>query len=151
MTEWKMEHEIISPFWNRKYIHKRSFYLLLWILFIFHLAKIVLQKQLTTEHFSKINTSNSEIYILGDFINNLLSKEKYIFHQTNTQSMQLEVKNYFQCHILYDLEQLIKPPTQITSSKSSLIDHILTTFSRESFTTRDNWCGTFRSSTNILH
>ena len=101
MTEWKMKNEIISPFWNRKNIDKRFFYLLLWALFIIHLAKIVLQKQLPTEHFSKINTSNSEIYILGDFINNLLSKEKYIFHQTNTQSMSPEVKNYVQCRFLW--------------------------------------------------
>ena len=49
-----------------------------------------------TEHFSKINTNDAEIYILGGFNINLFSMEKYIFHQTNTQSMSPEVKNYFQ-------------------------------------------------------
>ena len=81
-----------------------------------------------TEHFSKINTNDTEIYILGDFNINLFSKQKYIFHQTNTQSMSPEVKNYFQFCSLYGLEQLIKSPTQVTCSTSSLIDHILTTF-----------------------
>ena len=90
-----------------------------------------------TEHFSKINTNDTEIYILGDFNINLFSKQKYIFHQTNTQSMSPEIKKHFQFCSLYGLEQLIKPPTRITCSTSSLIDHILTTFP-ESFTTRHN-------------
>ena len=30
-----------------------------------------------TEHFSKINTNDTEIYILGDFNINLFSKQKY--------------------------------------------------------------------------
>ena len=64
-----------------------------------------------TEHFSKINTNDTEIYILGDFNINLFLKQKYIFHQTNTQSMSPEVKNYFQFYSLYGLEQLIKSPT----------------------------------------
>ena len=41
----------------------------------------------TTEKFSKINTNDTDIYILGDFNINLFSKQKYILHQTNTQSM----------------------------------------------------------------
>ena len=49
-----------------------------------------------TEHFSKINTNDTEIYILGDFNINPFSRQKYIFHQTNTQSMSPETKNYFQ-------------------------------------------------------
>ena len=43
--------------------------------------------------------------------------------------MSPEVKNYFQFCSLYCLEQLIKSPTRVTYSTSSLIDHILTTFS----------------------
>ena len=81
-----------------------------------------------TEHFSKINTNDREIYVLGDFNINLFSKQKYIFHQTNTQSMSPEVKNYFQFCSLYGLKQPIKSPTRVTCSTSSLIDHILTTF-----------------------
>ena len=80
-----------------------------------------------TEHSSKINTNDTEIYILGDFNINLFLKQKYIFHQTNTQSMSYEVKNYFQFCSLYGLEQLIKSPTRVTCSTSSLTDHILTT------------------------
>ena len=81
-----------------------------------------------TEHFSKVNTNDTEIYILGDFNINLFSKQNYIFHQTNTQSMSPKVKNYFQFCSLYGLEQLIKSPIRVTCSTSSLIDHIQTTF-----------------------
>ena len=42
--------------------------------------------------------------------------------------MSHKVKNYFQFCSLYGLEQLIKSPTRVTCSTSSLIDHILTTF-----------------------
>ena len=80
------------------------------------------------EHFSKINTNDTEIYILGDSNNYSFSKQKYIFHETNTQTISPEVKNYFQFCSLYGLEQLIKSPTRVTCSTSSLIDHILTTF-----------------------
>ena len=80
------------------------------------------------EHFPKINRNNTEIYILADFNINLFSKQKYIFHQTNTQSMSPEVKNYFQFCSLYGLEQLIKSPTRVTCGTSSIIDHILTNF-----------------------
>ena len=85
-----------------------------------------------TEHFSKINTKDTEICILGDFNINLFSKQKYIFHQRNTQSMSHEVKTCFQFYSLYGLEQLIKSPARVTCSTSSLIDHILI------FTTRYN-------------
>ena len=105
-----------------------------------------------TEHFLMINTNDTEICILSDFNINLFSKQKCIFHQTNTQSMSHEVKSYFQFCSLYGLEQQIKSPTRVRCSASSLIDHILTTFpQRESLTARDNRCGTFRSSSNILH
>ena len=40
-----------------------------------------------TKHFSKMNTNNTEIYILGDFNINLFLKQKYTFFQANTQSV----------------------------------------------------------------
>ena len=50
--------------------------------------------------------------------------------------MSHEVKGYFQFCFSYGLEQLIKYPTRVTCSTSSLIDHILSTdtdnFSRDS-------------------
>ena len=49
-----------------------------------------------TKHFSKINTTEAEIYILGDFNINLVLNQKYALHQSNTQSMSHETKNYFQ-------------------------------------------------------
>ena len=81
-----------------------------------------------TEHCPKINTNDTEIYILGDLNTNLFSKPKYIFHQTNTQSISPEVKNYFQICSLYGLEQLIKSPTRVTCRTSSFITIHWTTF-----------------------
>ena len=48
-----------------------------------------------TKHFSKTNNNDTEIYILDYFNIKLFSKQKYILHQTDTQSMSHEVKNYF--------------------------------------------------------
>ena len=59
-----------------------------------------------TEHFSKINTNNTDIYVLGDFNINLFLEQKYIFQQTNTQSMSPKIKNYFQFCSLFGLEQV---------------------------------------------
>ena len=98
----------------------------MWVLFIIHQAKVVLLKQLL-KSFQRL-TNDTEIYILGDFNINLLSKQQYIFRQTNTQSVSHDVKKYFQFFSLYGLEQLIKSPTRVTCNTSSLIDHILTTF-----------------------
>ena len=42
--------------------------------------------------------------------------------------MSPEVKNFFQFCSLDGFEQLVKSPTQVTHSTSSLIDHILTKF-----------------------
>ena len=81
-----------------------------------------------TKHFSKTNNNDAEIYILGDFNVKLFSKQKHIFHQTDTKSMSHEVKNYFYFCSLYGLEQLIKSPTRVTCGTSSLIGHILRTF-----------------------
>ena len=57
-----------------------------------------------TEHFSKMSTNDTERYILGDFNINLISKQRFLFHQANTRSLSLEVKNYFQFCSLYGLE-----------------------------------------------
>ena len=52
--------------------------------------------ELITEHFSKINTNNTEIYILGDFNINLSSKQNYIFHETNNQChLKLKTISHF--------------------------------------------------------
>ena len=59
-----------------------------------------------TEHFSKINTNNTEIYVSGDF--NISFEALNIYIPSNEYSMSPEVKNYFQFCSLYGLEQLIK-------------------------------------------
>ena len=81
-------------------------------------------QEISTEHFSKIKTNDTEIYISGDF---LVLNQKCIFHQTNTQSMSHEVKNYFQFCSFLGLTQLIKSPTRVTCTTFFLIDQILIT------------------------
>ena len=126
-----LQHQIISFLWDKKYIHRdflpHSKPLIVGT--VYHPPSQHSFTEAVTKHFSKIKTNNTEIYTLGDFNINLFLKQKYIFFQANTQSMLwYEVKKYFQFYSLYGLEQLMKSPTWVTCSTSSLIDHILTTF-----------------------
>ena len=95
----------------------------MWVLFIVDQAKVILLKQLLNI-FQRLTQT---IRILGGSNINLFSKQKYIFHQTNAQSMSHEIKNYLQFYSLHGLEQLTKSPTRVTCSTSSLMDHIPTT------------------------
>ena len=72
-----------------------------------------------TEHFSKININDTEIYLLGDFNINLFWKQRYIFHEMNTQSMSPEVKNYLPILFFVWLGTTNKVPN------SSNMQHIL--------------------------
>ena len=125
-----LQHEIISPL---------KIEIIFIVIFLPHSKPLVVgavyrlrsQGSFTetiTKHFSKINNNDREIYILGDFNIKLFSKQKYILHHRDTQPISLEVENYFQFCSLYGLEQLIKFPTRVTCSTSSLIGHIMTTF-----------------------
>ena len=79
-------------------------------------------------------TNNVETYILGDFSVNLWQGH-YVFQKLNLlscQSVQNNVKNYFDFCTMFDLKQLIESPTQITHSSSSITDHILASFTDKS-------------------
>ena len=73
------------------------------------------------DHFEKlikqIDDENKEIYILRDLNCNLL-EEKALFNAPTNKLNSL--------YELYQLSQLIKEPTRITTRSSSLIDHVVT-------------------------
>ena len=84
------------------------------------------------ENLSKVHTNNVEPYILGDFNINLWQNGHYVFQKQNflsCLSVPNDVKNYFRFCRMFGLKQLIKNPTRITCSSSSIIDHILASFS----------------------
>ena len=80
------------------------------------------------ENFAKLDTTNKETYILGDFNINLYHNGKYIIRQNNTlmsRSVTDDARNYHQFCRMFGLKQIIKSPTCITCRNTSLIDHIL--------------------------
>ena len=79
--------------------------------------------------FEKFDVDKKEIYILGDFNINMYHNNIYIVRDDNTISSKFlshDVKNYHQFCTMHGLKQLIQSPTRVTSSTSTLIDHILT-------------------------
>ena len=70
------------------------------------------------KEFYKLNTTKHEVYILGDFNINLNS--------TKHQPIHPLLNKYIEFLSNFGLKQLIKSPTRITCSSSSIIDHILT-------------------------
>ena len=79
----------------------------------------------------KLDTDMKVLYILGDFNINMYWNNKYIIHDNNTVSSKFlssDIKNYPQFSKMHGLKQLIKSPTSVTCSTSTLIDHILASF-----------------------
>ena len=84
------------------------------------------------EHFAKLDTTNKETYILGDFNINLYRNGKYIICKNNTlvsRSVSNDVRNYHQFCTMFGLKQTTKSPTRITCRNASLIGHILASIS----------------------
>ena len=80
------------------------------------------------ESFAKLDTTNEETYILGDFNTNLYHNGKYITCKSNTlisRSVPNDARNYHQFFTIFGLKQIIKSATRITCRNTSLIDHIL--------------------------
>ena len=87
--------------------------------------------EIINTHFSKLDTNNNEIYILGDFNINLYLNNSYIFLKNNllqSQSITSDIKKYYEFCTMFDLKQLIEVPTCVTCSSSTVIDHILASF-----------------------
>ena len=87
--------------------------------------------EITNTHFSKLDTNNNEIYILGDFNINLYLNNSYIFQKNNllqSQSIPSDIKKCLEFCTMFGLKQLIEVPTSVTCSSSTIIDHILASF-----------------------
>ena len=79
--------------------------------------------------FEKFDIDKKEIYILGDFNVNMYHNDRYIVRDENTISSKFlshDVKNYHQFCTMHGLKQLIQSATRVTSTTSTLTDHILT-------------------------
>ena len=84
--------------------------------------------QTLNENFAKLDTLKKELYILGDFNINLYQNQNHTGCKNNTlvsATVSNDVKNYLEFCTMFGLTQLIKSPTRITCSSTSLIDHIL--------------------------
>ena len=68
--------------------------------------------------FHKLNTTKNEVYILGDLNINLSTNNK--------QPSSPLLKQYKDFLCTYGLKQLVKSPTRITCTSSSIIDHVIT-------------------------
>ena len=82
------------------------------------------------ENLPKINTSYREIYFLGDFNINLFENGKYVFDKCSSNNKNLDsfTKKYREYCPLFGLKQLIKYPTRVTCSSSSILVHVLASF-----------------------
>ena len=77
--------------------------------------------------FAKLDTTNKETYILGDFNINLNHNGKYLICKNNaliSRSVTYDARNYHQFCTMFGLKQILKSPTRITCRNTSLIDHI---------------------------
>ena len=80
--------------------------------------------EIINTHFSKLNTNNNEIYILGDFNINLYLNNSYIFQKNNllqSQSIPSDIKKCNEFCTMFGLKQLIEVPARVT-------DHTLASF-----------------------
>ena len=87
--------------------------------------------EIINTHFSKLDTNNNEIYILGNFNINLYLNNSYIFlknYLLQSQSITSDIKKYYEFCAMFGLKQLIEVPTRVTCSSSTIIDHILASF-----------------------
>ena len=81
--------------------------------------------------FDKLDTDIKELYILGYSNLNMYQKNKYIIRGDSTISSKFlssDIKKYHQFCTMHGLRQLIKSPTRVTCSTSTLIHHILASF-----------------------
>ena len=69
--------------------------------------------------FSKLDTNNNEIYILGNFNINLYLNNSYIFQKNNllqSQSIPNDIKKYYEFCTMFGFKQLIEIPKRLTCS-----------------------------------
>ena len=83
--------------------------------------------EIINTHFSKLDTNNNEIYILGNFNTNLYLNNSYFFKKIicfKANRLLVTSKNTEFC-AMFGLKQLIEAPTCVTCSSSTIMNHIL--------------------------
>ena len=87
--------------------------------------------EILNDNMNKIDSINNETCNLGDFNINLYLNDSYILAKKNilnNMSVLSNVKSYHEFCTHFRLKQLIKVPTRLTSSSSSIINEILASF-----------------------
>ena len=86
--------------------------------------------EILSNDFKKVDIRKKEIYILGDFNINLLQNGKFILKENQSNIFRIGTTPLINKHKefcqTFSLTEIIKDPTRITCSTSSLLDHILT-------------------------
>ena len=84
--------------------------------------------QTLNKDFAKLDTLKKELSILCDFNINLYQNQNHTGCKNNTPvsaTVSNDIKNYLQFCTMFGFRQIIKSPTRITYSSTSLIEHIL--------------------------
>ena len=86
---------------------------------------------------------------------NLLQNSKFILKENQSNIFKIDttplINKYKELCLTFSLTEVIKDPTRITCSTSSLLDHILTNSLEKKFSKRNNRCWSFGSPVDILH
>ena len=93
-------------------------------------------------NFSRLDTNNNDIFILGDFNIKLYLNNSYIFRKIICFKV-----TRFLVTSNFRLKQLIEVPARVICSSSIITDHILTSFLNRV----SHWCWTVWSPNYILH
>ena len=88
-----------------------------------------------SNEFQQIDSKTNEIYLLGDFNINLLQNGKFILKENQSYKLKSSssalVNKYKEFCQTFSLTEIIKEPTRITCSTSTLPDHIFTNSSEK--------------------
>ena len=87
--------------------------------------------ELLNGNINKINSVDNKIYILVDCNINLFLNDSYILGKQsilNSKSIPSNFKSYSEFCTFFGLKQFIKVPTRTTTSSSTIIDHILSSY-----------------------
>ena len=83
-----------------------------------------------SNEFQQIDSKTNEIYLLRDFIINILQNGKFILKENQSYELKSSssalVNKYKKFCQTFSLTEIIKEPTRITCSTCTLLDHILT-------------------------
>ena len=85
---------------------------------------------ISQENLPKLNTSCHEISFQGDFNINLFENGKYVFDKSSSNNKNLDsfTKKCHEYCTLSGLKQLIKCPSRVKGSISSILYHVLPCF-----------------------